>query len=366
MTNPNEVPFVPQVHDEQRASTTTGMLQDQQRGMRGKLIESIMQLVVQAVTGVFLPGPLGTAFSQLSTFFSTLLPDQILQPLRDLVDILVGVLDSIPLIGPPLGDVLEDLAALFGLLNDKSVTAQNSAVNAQASADSANVGVSQVAGQLSSGNVPSGGYYFTDTFGVAGPNLGVNYVQGNGGPGGGNFQPDGANAVIIPSGSGGNEAYAFLVTPSNTDNQAIALVQDSAIPNILTPPYIRVCLRMDAGRANCVLLTIGLNFYEIGKIIANSYTALLNVSDANAPGDLWTFKAGTDVDSRELVVIHNTGTPQRVIDSSGTPHNVGSLYRHGQFNEAIGLQYIPPFFTGQVQPPAIQSITFYDRLPADV
>ena len=92
MTNPNEYPFAPQVHNEQRITQTVGLSQDTQRGLRGKLIESIMQLVVQAITGVFVPGDLGAAFTQLSQWATDLLL-------------------SIPILGP----ILEWLAQIFGI-----------------------------------------------------------------------------------------------------------------------------------------------------------------------------------------------------------------------------------------------------------
>jgi len=92
MTNPNVAPFAPQVHNEQRITQTVGLSQDTQRGLRGKLIESIMQLVVQAITGVFVPGDLGAAFTQLSQWATDLLL-------------------SIPILGP----ILEWLAQIFGI-----------------------------------------------------------------------------------------------------------------------------------------------------------------------------------------------------------------------------------------------------------
>lgn len=101
-----------------------------------QLIEKIVGLVVQAIVGIFLPGPIGSAFNQLTNWATNLLPAQILEPISLLVDLLVTVLNSIPIIGPPLGNAIEDLAAMFGLLNDNTNQANSTNNPAVASSDS--------------------------------------------------------------------------------------------------------------------------------------------------------------------------------------------------------------------------------------
>lgn len=366
--DPNLAPYTPAVHQERTLSTTTAASQDAQRGMRGKLIESIMQLVVQAVTGVFLPGPLGAAFTQLSSFFSSILPDQILQPIRDVVDILVGALDSIPIIGPPIGNAVEDLAAMFGLLNNKTAVAQATGTNAQSSADNANVGVSQLNAQLQLGDVVSGGgtgTYFTDTFGRTGSNLGSSYTQFDSGPGGGTFTTDGNNAVIVAAGTATTECVAYINPGFVTDYQSIAMVQDASVPSMYVSPLIRLILRCNPARTNYVVLTIMPDSAELGKVVGGTYTALQTItSHPNSPGDLWTFKAGTTANIRELIVVHGVQEVLRTTDTAGTTHTVGASNRNGAFTEATGQILIPPFFTQVASPPAIQSITINDRLAA--
>lgn len=358
--NPNRSPFTPQVHQSRQVNSNTGIGQDAQRGMRSKLIESIMQLVVQAITGVFLPGPLGSAFTQLSSWAQSL-GQTILGPL---VTILVGVLDSISIIGPPLGDALEDLANLFGIIKNNTDTAQSTGENAQSSADVANVRISQLAGELASGGV-LGGLLFTDTFARTGADLGPDYTQFNTGPAGGTLYPDGNNAAVIPSGAGITECIAQINSVTIDDYQTLSLVQDSAIPNVLVAPLLRIYLRENLARTEAVILTVLLNSVVVEKKVGGSVTTLASVNPhGNAAGDLWTFKAGTDNDVRELVVIHNTAEIIRIVDSGGTPHVVGASNRHGSFSEQTAQYYIPPFFTGQGAPPAVQSITFYDRKPA--
>lgn len=68
MTDPNEAPFASQVHQEPPTTPLTGLDQNTAAGLRGKFIESILQLVVQALTGIFTPGPIGGAVTQLATW----------------------------------------------------------------------------------------------------------------------------------------------------------------------------------------------------------------------------------------------------------------------------------------------------------
>ena len=96
---PNVAPFAKQVHNDQRVNQTIGLDQNTIGGLRGKFIESILQLVVQAITGVFLPGGLGSAFTQLQ------------QWAQGLADQIGDIVASIPVIGP----ILEWLASLLGI-----------------------------------------------------------------------------------------------------------------------------------------------------------------------------------------------------------------------------------------------------------
>jgi hypothetical protein len=334
-------------------------------GVIGKLFtnlaESILKKVVLAIVGFVLPGPV---IDQLSHWAHVLLPDFILQPIRDLINIIVSVLDLIPIIGPPAGDALEYFGQIFGVIKSNTDVAQATGENAQSSADTANVRISQLAGEVASGGIP-GGLYFTDTFDRTGADLGSNYTQFDTGPAGGHLYPDGNNASIIPSGAGITECIAQLNSPSTTDYQTMSLVQDSAIRNILVAPLIRIILRENAARTESVVLTVLLNQVVVEKKAGGSTTTLASVSPhGNAAGDLWTFKAGTDNDVRELVVIHNTAEVIRVTDNSGTLHSVGASNRQASFTEQTGQSFAPPFFTNVEPPSAVQSITFYDRLPA--
>jgi hypothetical protein len=61
-----QIPAEPAVHNAPGKGTQwEGMSQNQIAQLRGQLVESIVSTITQALTGLFLPGPLGTAFEQL-------------------------------------------------------------------------------------------------------------------------------------------------------------------------------------------------------------------------------------------------------------------------------------------------------------
>jgi len=330
---------------------------------RGNFIELILREVVRGLTGVFLPGA-GPAFDQLIGWVQNILPDEIMAPILALVNILVDVLDLIPVIGAPAGDMLEYFASIFGLMRDNTDVAQQTGDNAQTSADHANVGVAQLEAKLSAGDVPSG-ELFSDTFNrTSTTSLGADYSQTSAGAAGGNLGTDGNNAVFAPTGAGAGDRYARVTaTTLFTDYQGCQVVQDSAVPNILTPPQFGLILRANAAMTAYVIAFVGNNRREIGKVIGGSYTQLWIAAGDNATGDRWTFKAGTDVDSRELVLYRNSDLVHRITDTTST-HTIGASNRFGGFMVSSGLQFIPPFFTGQVNSTAIQSLDIYDRLAA--
>lgn len=321
-------------------------------------IDGIVEKVVLAIVGVVVPGPL---VDQLQHWAQILLPAQILQPLQDLVGFLVDLLGPIPIVGT----IAHTLASYFGLLKDKGDVAQETGENAQVSADHANVSVAQLAAQVAAGNVPSG-VVFSDTFNRPDTgSLGSDYAQSSSGAGGGALHTDGNNAVYDPTGSGVGRRDARCTTALFTDYQSAACVQNEAIANILTPPSFFLILRADIALMNYVVATIGNNLREIGKVVGGSYTALWSAAGDNAPGDRWTLKAGTTTDVYELLLFRNGDVdPVGRVTDTGTRHIVGSANRFGGFGVTSGLQYIPPFFTGQTQSPHIQSVDFNDRLAA--
>lgn len=360
--DPNQSPYVPQVHNSQRSNQYLGPPQDQIRGMRGKLIESILQLVMQAITGAFLPGPLGSAFTQLQNFFANILPVQIKQPLTDLVNILVDVLDSIPFIGPPLGNALEDLAAMFGLLKDKADGAQQTGESAQVSADNANVGVAQLAAQLANQNVPGGTLYQTTFNQQPASNLGPDFAQTYG-PGFGYMGTDGNNASWYTESSNPRWGMARLVLAMATDFQAVAFVQDNAFPVITNPSSLQLIVRGDTTLNNRVEAIIAREYVEIAKVVGGVRTVLANVLAGEAGGDRWTLKAGTDVDVRQFILYRNDDAVITVTDTVGPLSAVGPSNYFTGLGMNAGSTFFPfPIFNfSQIPPPRMQSFTAYDR-----
>jgi hypothetical protein len=347
MTNPNDPnlsPFVPQVHDEQRSNQTVGLSQDSQRGMRGKFIESILQLVVQAITGIFLPGPLGSAFSQLTSWADGLF-DMIREPLSALVDLLVVILDSIPIIGPPLGDVVEDLAALFGLLKDRDAVQQ-------ASADTANVGLAILNARVN--GIIIGGASLYDTFDrnvtdiATDPAYDVEYFNG----------PGSMNLTTADSGVARWAAVGFsdaaFVARDVTTPMTTNIVRLSTVIGTFTygdagnQAHVKLMGRMDATRQNYVVGIIEGTVAEIGYVLAGVYTRMgAQVSVSTSSGDLWDFEVGTLGDEWQFRLLQNNA--ERVLrnDLGHASHKdttPGTTYKWVAFGGDCAI-VSGPFFT---------------------
>jgi hypothetical protein len=323
------------------------------------LIEAVLKKVVLAIVGVVLPGPL---INQLQHWADVLLPDQILQPIRDLITIIVNVLDLIPIIGPPAGDALEYFGQIFGVIKDKTDAAQATGEGAQESADHANVGVAQLEAKLAQGNVP-GGVLIDDTFNRAGSDIGPDYTL--------SYFSGSAGTVKIADGNAywdalGGDARGCIVlhnTPLHTDYQAVAVVQNAKFPTITNPTHLRLILRADATLTNYVEARFSREGCSIGKVVAGVYTSLDTAPGRNAAGDRWTFKAGTDVDDREFILYCNSDAIITVTDDSGTLSNLGPDFLHTAFVMKSGTQFVGFAFV-QNPPPSIQSFTANDRLAA--
>lgn len=308
-------------------------------------------------------GPLAMVFDGVTGGLWSL----ILKPLGMLVTILVTVLDSIPVIGEPAGDFVQDLAAMFGLMKSRTTIAQNTGEAAQTSADNANVGVARLEGKVASSDVP-GGVLFDDTFGRTGANLGTDYDQANTGPAGGTLSTDGNNAVVNPSGNGITYCYGRIKTSLATDYNGISVVQDTGFQNILNSGEMFFGLRCDATRQNMIAARLWYGRAVIGKYVGGTWTQLATANEFGAAGDKWKLLAGTDVDVREILLFHGSAsTPLlRVIDTAGALSVVGSSNRFPIIGEQ-SAQYLN-FLGGTnvTPPPAMQSITAYDRLPTSI
>lgn len=116
-------PFATEVHTERppQNDPITGLSQNQANSLRGKLVESILQLVVQALTGSFIPGPLGAAFTQIASWGSGIT--------STITGILTGVINGVfSPIGGLLGGFLNAILG-FGSAAIPAYTPANPAVS---------------------------------------------------------------------------------------------------------------------------------------------------------------------------------------------------------------------------------------------
>ncbi len=366
MTNPDDPnlsPFVPQVHDEQRSTQTVGLSQDAQRGMRGKFIESILQLVVQAITGIFLPGPLGTAFSQLTAWADGLF-GMIREPLSELVDLLVTILDSIPWIGPPLGDAVEDLAALFGLLKSRDVVQQDSA-------NTANVGVAILNARIN--GLIIGGATLYDTFDrnvsdiASDPAYDVAYVNG----------PGSMTVSSVDSGVarwaavGYSDAYfeaRDVTTPMTTNHVRVStVISDFIYGSAGNQSTVRIFGRCSADRLNYVVGIIQINWAEIGYVKAGVYTRLgAQEAVTVASGDLWDLEigeGGPSGDEWQFTLKQNNAVRVSRNDlghASMKDTTPGTLYKWIGFAGDCAIGFAPFFVTYQIGMPDFQVLAAAD------
>lgn len=317
--------------------------------------------LMQMITGVFDGFP---SVAQVVSGF----PNFIRQPLVDLVDILTTVLDSIPIIGPPVGNALEDLAAMFGLLKTKADTAQATGEAAQTAADNANIGVAQLKGQAAASEVPDG-VYFTDSFDrIDTTGLGPKYILASSGVPTGPLRTDGNNAWWNVGGNGQGTRFALIDVPLHTIYQSLQVILDTKLANMsVADPRARIVLRSNFARTSYVYAEITWNSIRVFKVISGTTTALgpaVALPNPSADGDLWTFIAGTDDPlggDDEFRVYQNNAEALRVKDS-GTLAGKGTGYEYTAFVLVNG-QIQVGFGTVVQDPPRVQGITGNDRLP---
>lgn len=327
---------------------------EQLASYRSQFINLIVQEIVSIFTGSFIPG-LGDAESQLGAWVNSTLPAQITAPLQALVNLLVSILAPFPIIG----NVATDLASAFGLLNDQTTTAQDTA-------NTATSGVAALSAQLNAG---TSGALITDTFDRASAsNLGSDWDQSYS-SGSGTLGTDGnGNQHWTAAGSGSRTCVArYQTIPTNTDTQSIQVVLNAALEAHTINPEYSLCGRMDSGKANYIQALIDHNSCEIGYVVGGTYTRIGSaVSTTSSAGDLWELRCGTyngtSGDDYEFLLLQNGVTKVDVTDS-GHVSQMGSSYRYpGQVASAgtavVGL------LTQQKAPPDAAVFTATDYTPS--
>jgi hypothetical protein len=298
-------------------------------------LENFLGVVVQAIFGSFIPGPLGTAFSQLANFFTSVLPAQILEPLSALVTLLVAVLDSIPIIGPPLGNAVEDLAALFGLLKAQTDDAQGSASTA----------LSEIAALKAAVDAGTSGELIIDNFDrAAANNLGADWSQSDDG-GSGELGTDGnGNAKMEAGGTSSTTFFARYQAKSlDTDYQVARFLLGKKMIDYFVDPEMSLILRCDSDEENWVEARIDHNSCEIGYVLSGSYTRIgATATIKSADGDLWEFRAGTGTSSDEPYTFQllQNGVPRCERVDTGHNSEIGSSYRYAGMRVKGGVQVV--------------------------
>jgi len=312
---------------------------------------------------------LGSAFNQLVNWAENVLPDLIMDPIRQLVEILIDALDLIPIFGPIAGNVLEYFANIFGLLADKSQAAQDAADQAQEDADAAqgtaNARFADAAVTLATSE--STGTLIVDNFNGAansGANgLGSNWTQ-NYSSGSGTMGLDGnGNLRWYQSGAQSRTGKArYSETSLTTDVQKAQIVVNGKMGDFFVPPIIWILLRMDSSGDNYVSASIYHSACEIGYTVSGNYTRLgSSVSVTHAAGDTWAFCAGTSAGDYEFKLFQNGN--ERVARTDSTPSSLkGASYRYSGLRVRAGAAAVG-FWTEQRAHPPMGVFTAIDYTP---
>lgn len=275
-----------------------------------QLIEQLLAKVVAAIVGIFIPGG-GTAFAQLADWASVQLPALILAPLTTLVGLLVTIFDSVPVIGPPIGDAITDLAALFGLIKTNNDTTEAVAVVAQGSADTANVGIAILNARVN--GIIIGGASLYDTFDrnvtdlATDPGYDVEYFAG---PGSMNLTT--ADSGVARWAAVGFSDAAFIardVTMPMTTNivRVSTVIGDFTYGYAGNQAHIRLMGRMDAARQNYVVGVVEDGLAEIGYVLSGVYTRMGGQETVTtSTGDLWDLEIGTAADEWQFRLLQNS------------------------------------------------------------
>lgn len=296
-----------------------------------------MRRVVEAIVGIFVPGPIGSAFNQLKNWADNILRQWIIEPIELLIELLIDVLDAVPIIGPPLGNAVEYLANLFGLLKDKADNAQTTADSAMQLLAAENA---DLVDDFERANATSLGSNWTQ-----------NYESGNGSLG----VKDGY-AFWYESGGGTRICRAVYNTPLDADNCSVRMtVAEKAIADVSSPPFLELIARSDSTAENCVVARINRTSVEIGYIISGTYTQMSSASlGQKGLNVLWEFVVGVDGDPDKFELRWSNYVVVSATDS-GSVSPRGSGQRHAGFAMRAGNGLTPVFVFAQKRPPNISA-----------
>lgn len=239
---------------------------------------------------------------QVQQWFTILLPEQIMGPIRNLVNILVDVLDMIPIIGPPAGDALHYFAQILGVFRDNTA-------GAQGSADTANTGVAILNARVN--EIVTGGVSLYDTFSRDVPDMATDAdydVAYSGGSG--NMALTNASTGVARWNAVGYSDTRFVArhkTPMGTVRQRASTVIGAFTYGFAgNQAHVELMGRMDAARDNYVRAYLGADSAEIGYVVSGVYTRIGAAETVSvSSGDLWDFEVGVPGDDWRFRLLQN-------------------------------------------------------------
>lgn len=335
------------VHNEPPSNTQwVGMTQDQVNSLRQRLIESIIQVVVQVVTGGFITGGgFGGATSQLGSWSLGL--DDLAQGIGDNI---FNAFDS-GIMGNITGNSLSNIfGGIFGIQRTGSGA----------------VSVNTVQDSRLDAFLITGGSSLSDTFnGSSATSLNsTDWNQTYAGAGSGTCGLDGSGfASWATSGTTSRECRnRFKSAALGTDTQSVAFTLASNFQQVVgDDPEARLICRMNAAETEWVEARITRTSVEIGYVLSGSYTRIGSPqSISGATSGNWQLKAGTLSSSREFVLLHNGVTVLAVTDS-GASSAMDSSHWYTGFTMKAGWGVTIIIIPLQVAPPKVESWAAADR-----
>jgi hypothetical protein len=314
-----KVPFVPQVHNERNRSTTTAPSENQQQGMRGKLIESILQIVVQAITGIFTPGGLGAAFTQLTNWATNTV-----NSIYDIIDAIVNAFEGIPIFGPLVGGVWNVISGLLGIGN-----------NAQATSTSNAGEIAAIKAGLAAAG--SGGVSITEDFDrPVATSLGAGWTQTYSGAGAGTEGLDGLGNAHWAASGGAVRTVINISTTALTSNTQYAsfVLRQKNVNSTFGGNHARRSLLLRSNTAGTTYVQVELTSETTATLrCVVSGTTVLSTNATGLttkPGDFWELFAGDASDDYHIYAKLNGVTVLNLVDS-------GHLSAVGPSNLKVGF-----------------------------
>lgn len=347
MTQPpdyyTQTPSAPGVHDasQMAAPASPNPLTNLQLG---NFVGNLIGLVVQAITGVFIPGGLKEAFAQLKNWAEVILPQWILEPLEQLLEFLVSIVGSVPIVG----GVVQTLANYLGIVTGKADDAQATAGAALQSTLTGDI---------------------VDNFDrAAASNLGGAYDRSETGSGG-TFGTDGlGNAKSTTSGATTTHTWLDRRTTALTTDYHVTAAVLATKPKAGgvggTDSATRLAGRMNTAKDTYVVGIVGSGQVEIGYVLSGTYTRLGSVASVSMGSGAarWDFRAGTGStgdDPYTFELLKDNFTVCTRTDSSHLSQ-LGAGYEYGALISAAGIEIISASPV-QMEAPTVQALAFSAR-----